>query len=122
MMATVTKVVSIAKQLSIVTLVSLAGDTLVAYSHLPVPGSVAGMVILFSLLSTGILKPSQIREVSEFLLKHMSFFFIPVAVGLMNYGDLFYTDGLVLFGLMAVSLLIAFAGFCLTGFAQERRE
>lgn len=120
-MATVMKVVSLVKQLSIVSLVSVAGDSLVAYSHLPIPGSVVGMVILYCLLSTGIVKSAQIREISEFLLKHMSFFFIPVAVGLMNYWDLFYTDGLVLFSLLAVSLLIAFVAFRLTSFAQERR-
>lgn len=120
-MATIVQLVSIGKQLSIVSLISVAGEQIASYFHLPIPGSVVGMVILFSLLCLGIVKPSQIREVSDFLLKHMAFFFIPIAVGLMNYWDLFYTDGLVLFSLLASSLLIAFVAFRLTSLAQERR-
>ena len=59
----------------------------VEFFHLPIPGSVLGMIILFILLSTGIIKEHWLSTVANPLLKHLSFFFIPIAVGLMEWGD-----------------------------------
>lgn len=42
------------------------------------------MLLLLLLLLTGLLKMSMIEDVSNFMLKHLSFFFIPAAVGLIT--------------------------------------
>lgn len=42
------------------------------------------MVLLLVLLLSGVVKLSMIEDVSNFLLKHLSFFFIPAAVGLIT--------------------------------------
>lgn len=57
--------------------------------NVPFPGSVLGMIILFALLSTGVVKEQWLTAAANPLLKHMTFFFVPIAVELMEWGDLF---------------------------------
>ena len=61
----------------------LLGELLSSLLHLPIPGNILGMVILFILLCTNIVKVDNISNVTRFLLDHLSFFFIPAGVGLM---------------------------------------
>ena len=80
---------------------------LVTFFRIPLPGSVLGMIILFTLLSTGVIKEQWLSAATGPLLKHLSFFFIPIAVGLMEWGDLFVQKGLLLFLPLVVSTLVA---------------
>jgi len=83
-------------------------STLVVKSfHIPLPGSVLGMIILFVLLSAGIIKEKWLTAATTPLLKHLAFFFIPIAVELMQWGDLFQRIGYLLFLPLVVSLLVA---------------
>ena len=75
--------------------------------HLPLPGSVLGMIALFVLLSTGIIKEQWLTAATTPLLKHLSFFFIPIAVELMQWGDLFIQKGHLLFMPLVISTLVA---------------
>lgn len=113
-MVLVKKTLAVVWQLLIILFVSLAGDKLAAVFSLPIPGSVVGMLLLFMLLYTGLIKPDYIQEVTGFLLKHMAFFFIPVTVGLMNYWEIFHKQGIVLFASLTISLCIAFIVFRFT--------
>jgi len=61
----------------------LVGELLSTSLHLPIPGNILGMVILFILLCTKIVKVDNISNVTNFLLDHLAFFFIPAGVGLM---------------------------------------
>nr|WP_092073006.1 CidA/LrgA family protein [Dendrosporobacter quercicolus]NSL48812.1 CidA/LrgA family protein [Dendrosporobacter quercicolus DSM 1736]SDM52755.1 holin-like protein [Dendrosporobacter quercicolus] len=83
-------------QLLLLCLVYWTGSQIVLWLRLPVPGTVAGMLLLFVLLSAGIIKLQHIQLATDFLLKHMLFFFIPIAVGLMNWGGLFRSNGFIL--------------------------
>lgn len=118
-MVIVKKTLAVLWQLLIILLVSLAGDKVAAVFNLPIPGSVIGMLLLFTLLSTGVIKTAQIQEVTTFLLKHMAFFFIPVTVGLMNYWEIFHQRGILLFSSLAISLFIAFVVFRFTTLKNE---
>ena len=51
---------------------------------LPVPAGIYGILLLLLLLTTGILKVGQIKEVSSFLIEIMPVMFIPAAAGLMQ--------------------------------------
>ena len=75
--------------------------------QLPIPGTVLGMIILFTLLSTGVIKEEWLSAAANPLLKHLSFFFIPLAVELMQWGDLFMQKGSLLFIPLVVSILVA---------------
>lgn len=60
------------------------GQLLQTLFHLPIPGAVLGLLLLFLALQMGIIKVEMIEDVCEFLISNMSFLFIPAGVGLMN--------------------------------------
>ncbi len=83
-------------QLGVLWGVYLAGQWLTEALALPVPANVVGVVLLFALLCLGLVKLTYVAETADFLLRHLVFFFIPIAVGLMDWGGVFYQYGLVL--------------------------
>jgi holin-like protein len=48
-----------------------------------IPGSVIGMLLLFTGLLAGIIKPAKVAPAANFLVGNMALFFVPVGVGLM---------------------------------------
>ena len=77
------------KQFILILAISFAGELLKYLLPLPVPASIYGLVILFILLETGILKLDAVKETSVFLIEIMPLMFIPAGVGLMeSWGDL----------------------------------
>ncbi|MEW9701659.1 CidA/LrgA family protein [Paenibacillus sp. SI8] len=69
-------------------------DALVRWLHIPVPGSIVGIVLLFGLLKTKIIRLHWVEKGSSWLLGEMLLFFIPAAVGIMNYKSLVIHSGL----------------------------
>lgn len=65
-------------------MVSFLGEGVKALIPLTVPASVYGLVILFLLLETGLVKPDQVKETADFLIEIMPVMFLPAAVGLMD--------------------------------------
>lgn len=59
------------------------GEFLNKVLGVPLPGNVIGMVIILLLLLAGVVKLEQIKEVSNFLLDHLAFFFLPAGAGLI---------------------------------------
>ena len=78
----------ILQQLLIILGFTFFGKLLQVILHLPIPGSVVGMVLLFIALTRGWIKESQISLVGDYLLEILSLLFIPAGVGLMLYFDL----------------------------------
>lgn len=72
-----------------------------------------GMVLMLLLLLTKIVKSKDIKQVSEFLLANMAFFFIPAGVGIMAHYD--KIDGKIL-QLLAVCLLTTAITFVATAY------
>lgn len=101
------KMLIIVIQLFFLWLLNELGYFVVEALNLPLPGNVLGMVILFVLLMTGVVSLKWVEEASSFLIKHLAFFFIPIAVGLMNFGPLFLQNG--------ISLLLVIAGSAAIG-------
>lgn len=52
-----------------------------------IPGSVLGMVFLFSALCLKWVKAGRVRPVARFLCDNMSLFFVPAGVGIINSMD-----------------------------------
>ena len=74
------------KQLFILFSICLLSNYLVTLLPFPFPGSVLGMLLLLSLFLTKIIKPETLKEVAEFLLGNMAFFFLPAGVNILaNY-------------------------------------
>lgn len=117
------RLMDITWQILLLWLVFRCGVLLVGALHLSLPGNVAGMLLMFALLSAGVVKPAHIEAGSGFLLKHFAFFFIPISVGLMSFGSLMRQSGLVLLTILMASAIV---GVAVTGASvqllQRRRD
>jgi holin-like protein len=115
-MAMFQQFLKIAWQTALLWLVFRCGSYLVGVLHLALPGNVAGMLLMFGLLASGIVKPAWIEAGGGFLLKHFAFFFIPISVGLMAFGPLMRQSGLTLLAILMVSAAV---GVLVTGIAVQ---
>ncbi|ACS34321.1 CidA/LrgA family protein [Thermococcus gammatolerans] len=61
------------------------GEIVSSGLHLPVPGSVLGMLFLLFALLSGAVKLEWVENEAEFLVKNMSVLFIPPGVGIILY-------------------------------------
>lgn len=85
---------------------------IVSFIEFPLPASVLGMIILYLLLRIGVVKLQYVEVAASFLLKHLSLFFVPFAIGLMNYGGLIKASGIPLILMIVGSTVI---GLLITG-------
>lgn len=90
----------------------LAGEVISSSLSLPVPGNILGMIILFVLLYTKVVKVENIKNITDFLLNHLAFFFIPAGVGLMASFDIIKTSyiQLLIVCLLTTIIIIASTG------------
>ncbi|KIL37597.1 holin [Cohnella kolymensis] len=84
--------------------------------HLNIPGSIVGIVVLFVLLQTKVVKLEWIDLGAKWLLAEMLLFFIPSAVGIVQYKDLMLASGLRILVVVVVSILVVMAA---TGLMAE---
>ncbi|WP_260471811.1 CidA/LrgA family protein [Bacillus salinus] len=110
------KFVEFAAQLFLIWLVYAVSDYIVKLVQLPIPASVFGLIVLYALLVSGIIKIQYIERGATFLNRHLAFFFVPIAVGLMNYGGLIKTNGLQWLGIILGSSII---GLLVSGFLTQ---
>lgn len=75
------------KQFAIILAISFAGELLHSFIPLPIPASIYGIIIMFILLETKIVKLEQVRETGLFLISMMQLMFIPSTVGLIDSWD-----------------------------------
>lgn len=94
------------KQLGIILLLLWIGQTLQGLFGLALPGNVLGMMLLLILLVTGVLKLENVERVTEVLLGHLSFLFVPSIVGVMTVAYLFKGNVIKIFIIIFVSLIV----------------
>lgn len=96
------------RQLFWIFLFSLIGEiiSIGLSSLISIPGSVIGMVLLFSALRLKWLKLEQVEEVGTWLTGNMALFFVPAGVGLMTNFDLLADVWLQLIIIMVVTVTI----------------
>jgi holin-like protein len=92
------------------------GYALVARLRIPLPGNVAGMLLLFALLCSGLVPARLFARSSALLSRHLPFFFVPIAVGLMNLDAAFLRAGWLLVPILIASAAV---GLCLTGWLAQ---
>ncbi|MNC46666.1 Holin-like protein CidA [compost metagenome] len=98
-------------------LYSMLINAVTAALHLPVPGSIVGIVLLFALLHFKVIKLEWVDLGSKWLLAEMLLFFIPPVVGIVEYKDLMLENGL------RIALVIVFSILCvmvITGLIAEK--
>lgn len=72
----------------------LVGEFVVQWTHLPVPGPLIGMGLLFVALLINGSVPAAIERTSDKLFAHMVLFFIPLVVGVMMHFERAASEGL----------------------------
>jgi|SRR4051812_22666486 holin-like protein len=102
----VKKLLIFSGQILILIVVYQIGSQIVRLLHLQIPGNVIGILLLLILLWTRVIKVEQIDLAATWLLKHLSFFFIPIAVGLMTLGQTFVKQGIFILFVLVISALI----------------
>jgi holin-like protein len=88
-----TALIRIGGQVGLLWAIFLLSNLAVTRLHLRMPANIAGMLLLLALLSTGVVKEHWVAAAAGVLTKHLAFFFIPIAVGLMDWGGLLYQVG-----------------------------
>lgn len=92
------------------------------WTHLPIPGSILGIFVLFLLLQFRIVKLEWIELGAAWLLAELLLFFIPAAVGVMNYIPMLEHDGLRILAVVVFSTLIVMSSSGLLAGALSRRK
>ncbi len=72
-------------QIALLAGLALGCDWLSRRFALPLPGNVIGAIVLFALLSLGAVRLAWVERGSDLLLKHLSLFFVPAAVGVLKH-------------------------------------
>jgi holin-like protein len=94
------------KQLGIILMLLWVGQTVQGMFGLALPGNVLGMLLLLILLVTGLLKLKHVERVTEVLLGHLSFLFVPSIVGVMTVAYLFKGNVIKIFIIVFLSLIV----------------
>lgn len=94
------------RQFAIILIICFLGEVLHKLLNIPIPGNVIGMILLLAGLLSGIIKLEAIEEVSEFLLKHLAFFFVPAGVGIIASFDIMKGNWLKILSIILISTLI----------------
>lgn len=103
----------ILKQLLIIFLLCLIGEGISLILPFPFPASVISLILLFILLSADIIKTEQIRDISDFLLNNMAFFFIPAGVSIM---EKYSFIGSSIVPILAITLITTILTFAAAGY------
>ena len=75
------------RQLAIIFGCLAVGELLIYLTHIPLPSSIIGMLLLTLLLKLKIIRLEWVRSISEFLVSNIGFFFVPPGVAVMLYFD-----------------------------------
>lgn len=114
--------VVVAAQTGLLWLIYAASQWMVATWHLPVPAAVLGIGWLYLLLAMGVVKERWFAAAAQVLLKHLAFFFIPVAVGIMAYRELLWQHGAAFAGIVLTTTVLGLAVAGRVGAAGATRE
>ncbi|RFU66647.1 CidA/LrgA family protein [Peribacillus glennii] len=99
-------------QLCIITGFLLLGKFFGTIFHLPIPGSVIGMILLLGALIAGLAKLEWVEKAAAFQIKHLTLLFVPLVIGL------FLSPNLIpLFDWSFIAALIVSSLCCLLGTA-----
>ncbi|HEY4389862.1 MAG TPA: CidA/LrgA family holin-like protein [Paenibacillus sp.] len=109
-------------QIAVLFFISLAMNYIVKWLHLPIPGTILGIIVLFILLKTNVIKLSWIEQGANWLLAELLLFFIPAAVGVMNYMSLLEQDGIRILLVVISSTVIVMASSGLVASRISKRK
>ncbi|WP_374965653.1 CidA/LrgA family holin-like protein [Lysinibacillus sp. RS5] len=113
------KIVNSIVQIGYLYVLLFVGNSIARLLHLPIPGSIIGLVLLFLLLQFHIIKLEWIELGAGLLLSELLLFFIPSAIGVIDYDSLFGVQGVKAVLVIVVSAIVVMFA---TGFTAQWLE
>lgn len=102
----------------------LIGEALVKLLHIPIPGPVLGMLLLFSLLLWQRRSFQALESVTHTLLRYLALFFVPAGVGVIVYlgklSDIWLA--LLITLLLSTIVTIVITGLLMQWLVRKQRE
>ncbi|MFP3725061.1 CidA/LrgA family holin-like protein [Priestia filamentosa] len=95
-----------------------------SFFHLPIPGSIVGMLILFLLLQFKLIQAKWVSEGANWLLSYLSLLFVPATVGIIDYLSFFASKGILTIFIVIIStfLVMMTAGLLTQYFARKQER
>ena len=99
----------------------LIGEILVRYSGMPLPGPLAGMLLLLIALIWRKNVPTALQQVGNFLIQHLMLLFIPAVTGVMLYFHRIREEWVpfVVSGIVATAITLVVTAVCFRWFLKR---
>jgi holin-like protein len=94
----------------------LIGNCLQSFFHVPLPGSIIGLLLLWAALALKIIRLQWIESGSYILLSFIPLFLLPATVGGMEYGHIFTGKG---FLLIPITMISTFLTMWISGYTSQ---
>lgn len=89
------------------------GELIIYLTHIPLPSSIIGMLLLTLLLKLKVIRLEWVRSISDFLVGNIGFFFVPPGVAIMLYFDIIKAQfvPIVVASIISTVLVLAVTGW-----------
>ncbi|MDQ6599163.1 CidA/LrgA family protein [Bacillus salipaludis] len=111
------KLLKICLQIAFIDLFFILGMAIKSFIHGPIPASMIGLLLLFFALKLKIVKLAWIEQGGKWLLAELLLFFVPSAVGIVNYKEILGFEGIETIALIIFSTIIVMGT---TAFVSEK--
>ena len=92
------------------------GELIITLTHIPLPSSILGMLLLTLLLKLKVIRLEWVRSISDFLVTNIGFFFVPPGVAIMLYFDIIKAQFVPIVATSVVSTVLVLA---ITGWVHQ---
>jgi holin-like protein len=113
----VKKIITIMLQILFIHIFLFLGSAVKAIVPIPIPAAMVGLLLLFLSLLLGIVKLEWVEQGGNWLLAELLLFFIPSAVGIVNYEEMLSWQGFISVLLIGLSTFIVIGS---TAFIAEK--
>lgn len=83
-----------------------AGETIVRLAHLPLPGAIAGMLLVLALFTSGAMNTATVQRGAEWFLAEMLLFFVPAVLALLDHGEFLGIVGLKVIAVILIGTVL----------------
>lgn len=100
------------------------GELVIYLTHIPLPSSILGMLVLTLLLKLKVIRLEWVRSISDFLVGNIGFFFVPPGVAIMLYFDIIKAQLLpiVVASVVSTVLVLAVTGWVHQSYGKAKEK
>ncbi len=102
--------VTVILQIVLISCFAMIGDWISLTFHLPLPGNIIGLILLYLALKSRLLQIEHVERGGKLLLLVMPLFFVPALSGIMDYTDFMRQSGLQVLVILVISSLLTLTG------------